>query len=331
MNFRSVRIPSLIVGTALVAGACRCSPTPPRGEVKTAAPKIEEEPVVMAKQDDPPDLEVPTECPAALAQTRRHGTRPNAYVIPSVDELRQGRAWMAQLLAGDARMDAAHRLGFETVPLEEWPDTVLVREVGDRRRGGGAYVVRKGSASSLLVQAPHTFYDQGTFPLACELFQRTRARALFINTVHRYRASPAAEDGSHPSDVAHAANSIFHAFTEGAVDAITPISVVQLHGFVERNVPAHAVVSTGEKQAGGPLVAKTARALEGVLGPRVFRYPEDTRELGALTNVQGILVRRAGGRFLHVEMAEATRRDLLRDASLRAKTLDALGASVMAP
>jgi len=74
-----------------------------------------------------------------------------------------------------------------------------------------------------------------------------------------------------------------------------------------------------------------ARAIEEIVGPRVLKYPEDTSELGATTNVQGAIVRRAGGQFLHIEMADGLRRDLLRDAALRAKVLDALGAALAGP
>jgi hypothetical protein len=60
----------------------------------------------------------------------------------------------------------------------------------------------------------------------------------------------------------------------------------------------------------------------------VLRYPEDTKELGATTNVQGAAVRRAGGRFLHVELNEETRRILLADAPLRGRALAAIAASM---
>jgi hypothetical protein len=63
----------------------------------------------------------------------------------------------------------------------------------------------------------------------------------------------------------------------------------------------------------------------------VLRYPEDTSELGATTNVQGLAVRRAGGRFLHIEMDEEMRRRLLGDADLRARALDAIGAAIDVP
>jgi hypothetical protein len=275
-------------------------------------------------------LDVDTGCPAALAQTRRGGARPGFYLAPSEDERRAAHAAVAQLLRSEGVGDAAS-FGYEVVPLEGWSDAVLLREIDDKKRGGGAYVVRKGSSSSLVVEAPHTFYDEGTFPLACELFQRTRARALFINTVHRYKASPAGADGKHPSDMAHSAASIFQAATEAAVEVVPTLTVVQLHGFADRKLGARAVVSSGERRGGAPLVARVAKGLEEVVGPRILKYPEDTNELGATTNVQGAVVRRANGQFVHIEMDDGLRRDLLRDPTLRGKALDALGNALQAP
>ena len=45
---------------------------------------------------------------------------------------------------------------------------------------------------------------------------------------------------------------------------------------------------------------------------------------GATTNVQGAIVREAGGQFLHVELAAPLRRALLDDATLRASFLATL-------
>jgi hypothetical protein len=275
-------------------------------------------------------LDVDTGCPAALAATRHSGARPGSYVAPSEDDRRAAHAAVAKLLRSEAVGDAAS-FGYEVVPLEGWSDAVLLREIDGKKRGGGAYVVRKGSSSSLVVQAPHTFHDEGTFPLACELFQRTRARALFINTVHRYKASSAGADGKHPSDMAHAVASTFQAATEAAVEVVPSLTVVQLHGFADRKLGARAIVSSGERRNGAPLVARVAKNLEEAVGPRILKYPEDTSELGATTNVQGAVVRRANGQFVHIEMDDVLRRDLLRDATLRGKALDALGNAVQGP
>jgi hypothetical protein len=268
-------------------------------------------------------------CPSLLADTRIGGTQPNIYVEPSKDDRRAARSAMAALVSGDAGAADLAKLGLETVPIPEWPDAVLVREK-DTRVGRGAYVVR-ASPSHLVVQAPHTFFDEGTFPLACELFHRGQARAFFFNTVHRYKGAPAGSDGKHASDVAHSPLSLFQAMTEGLLDAIPRADVLQVHGFQNREATARAVVSVGEKRPGSPLVARAARLLETAVGPRVLRYPEDTNELGATTNVQGVAVRHRGGRFVHVEMDEGLRRELLGDAALRGKAFDALVAIFEGP
>jgi hypothetical protein len=191
--------------------------------------------------------------------------------------------------------------------------------------------VRTGSPSKLVVQAPHTFYDEGTLLLACDLFARSQARVLFINTVHRYKGAPAAADGKHPADVAHSATTLFQAMTEGAIEALGAADVVQVHGFQNREAQARAVVSVGDKSGGGAFLEGAAAAFEAAVGPRVLKYPADTSELGATTNVQGMIARRAGGRFLHVEMDEGLRRELIADARMRAKAMDALAGAFKGP
>jgi len=268
-------------------------------------------------------------CPAALVEARRDGALPNRFVVPSQDERSRMRALMAHLLGAappslaDARTEAAS-FGFEIVDVPEHAGLVVLREIASRRRGGGAYLLRLGSASRLVVQAPHTFYDEGTLPLACDLFDRSGARALFINTVHRYKGAPADANGEHPSDVAHALETLFQSATEGAIAGVKGVVVVQLHGFATREPRARAVVSSGERREENPFVARAAEALEGAVGKPVLRYPRDTSELGATTNAQGMIVRAAGGRFLHVEMDEGLRRDLGCDAALRGRAFEAL-------
>jgi hypothetical protein len=276
-----------------------------------------------------PKEDMNVECPAALLEARRDGTLPNRFVVPRDDERAQMKAIVASLLATDSaglasvRADAA-RIGFELLDAEAAPGVVVLREIEGQRRGGGAYLVRLRSASRLVVQAPHTFYDEGTLPLACDLFQRAQARALFINTVHRYKGAPADANGQHPSDVAHAPRTLFQSATEGALDAVKDLAVLQLHGFATREPRARAVVSTGEKRAGSTFLVTAAKALEDEVGKPVLRYPDDTSELGATTNVQGMIVRAAGGRFLHIEMDEGLRRDLAADTALRARAFGAI-------
>ena len=281
--------------------------------------------VKVVPKESPP-LPTTTDCPAALSATRKGGADTRRYVVPTEPERAAVRAAMRALGAG-ARQDAetaAAKADFEIVEVPEMRDVLLVREEPSMRRGGGAYLVRLGSRSTLLVQAPHTFFDQGTLALGCELFQRAGARAFFIETAHRYKAAEKNEDGEDVADVAHQPTSLYQAATEGALDAAPGATVVQLHGFATREDDARVVLSRGVKTPGDPLVASAATALKEVLGAGVLRYPEEDGELGATTNAQGALVRARGGRFLHVEMDARLRRDLLADAAHRERVMMAL-------
>lgn len=268
-------------------------------------------------------------CLPALVAARRGGADADRYVVPTAAE-REAIAEVVRRLAGDgasARSEAAARAalaGYEIIDIPETPMTVLLREVEARRRGGGAYVLRLGAPSELVVEAPHTFFDEGTLPLACELFNRARASALFVDTAHRYKAAAADEHGDHPADVAHASDSLFQAATEGVLRAHPRATIVQLHGFAERESGASVVVSSGAAHPGNELVERAAKRLTAVLGEGVRRFPDDTKELGATKNVQGQLARQVGARFLHVEIEAGVRKALLNDATLRGRFFDAL-------
>jgi hypothetical protein len=273
-------------------------------------------------------------CPVALVNARQGGTDPTRYVVPTADERRVLREAIARYLRdGDNAREsvalALSKIGFEVIDVAEMHGAVLLREREGEKRGGGAYVLRPASTSRVFVEAPHTFFDEGTFPLACELFRRANAHALFIETAHRYKSAPPNVDGSYPADVAHAEDSLFQAATEGVLDAMTNAKVVQLHGFVPRESFGSVVLSSGDKVEGQRLVLHAKDRLDAVLGSAaVRRFPEDASELGATTNVQGVVVRKAGGEFLHVEIEARLRRDLLKNPQLRANVIDAIATAL---
>jgi hypothetical protein len=300
----------LVLATSVAMSGCVCKQTSPDAAANTGAKKG-----AMTKTD--------IRCPGALLATREGGTDPDRYVQPSDVEreaLRDGIATLTSTDPSAATIAAASpslaKAGYEAVPIEG-TTSVLVRESG-KKKGGGAYLVRPGGASKIVVQAPHTFFDEGTLPLACELFERTQAVALFIDTAHRYKAAPDAG-----ADVAHVSDSSFQSATQGLLRSRPKAIVVQLHGFAEREGGAAIVLSGGVKTMGVPLVTRVHTALKGVVNG-VARFPEESNELGATTNVQGVIVREAGGQFLHVEMAAPLRRDLLSNPTLRASVLSSL-------
>ena len=309
-----------LLGIGAAASGCSCARTREvhaKGQSMSAMPP-----------DDPR-----THCPAALVEARKGGSDAQRYVVPDDGERATLRESMRRLVAEGwpARNDVGRALaaiGFELIDVAEIGDALLVREIPDRKRGGGAYLVRPGSRSHLLVETPHTFFDEGTLPLGCELFQRTGARGLFIDTAHRYKAADPTPDGESPADVAHAEGSLYQAATEGFVLAISDARVVQLHGFGARGNGANVVLSSGAQDVGQTLVDDAATELRRYVANGVMRFPTETNDLGATQNVQGALVRRKGGEFLHVEMAAQLRRDLLSNPQRRADVLGAIAAAL---
>ena len=311
---------AVLATLATIATGCSCTR---KSEVKTMSS-------ASALGAGDPSLR----CPVALVNARQGGTDPARYVVPTDEERRVLRASIGRYLReGDsARTTVAGdlgKIGFEIVDVAELSGTVLLRERDGEKRGGGAYVLRPASTSRIFVEAPHTFFDEGTFPLACELFRRANAHALFVETAHRYKSAPPRADGSYPADVAHAEDSLYQAATQGVLDAMPNAKVVQLHGFVPRDSFGSVVLSSGDKVEGQRLVLHAKDRLDPVLGSAaVRRFPEDASELGATTNVQGQAVRKAGGEFLHVEIEARLRRDLLKNPQLRASVIDALATAL---
>ncbi len=333
----------VLAASATLGPGCTCarghdaSATPDAGMTTTSSPLS---PQASSTPDREGDGSPAMKCPDELIYARRGGSDENRYVVPDDGERAALTGAIGKLVADPAanphaRAEAESGLtaiGFEVVDIASLPGAVIVREVESRRRGGGAYMLRLGSSSRLAVQAPHTFFDEGTLPLGCELFARTQARALFVETAHRYKAAEATEDGEHPADVAHQSDSLFQAATSGLLGAGVS-TFVQLHGFTLRKPNEVVVVSNGAKVPGDALVDRAHDALGPVLknGGNVARFPADTLDFGATTNVQGALVRSRGARFLHVEMDSRLRKDLNLMPDYRGRFLLALAAALGAP
>lgn len=268
----------------------------------------------------------------------RRGGRETPYVEPTD---RERDAFAAFITALDkAARDSTTKLPVapEGFVLEEvvtahgraW----LVAEHPDRRRGAGAYVVRRGPSREVVVEAPHTFFDVGTLPIAVAAFEETNARALLVNTVHRNvgrlraeagveeaSADEDAEDGP-SSDVAHAARSFFQV-SHVALACGPAGAAVQIHGFRDALVPGAGVVlsAAGTSAAIAP-VATSLREVVGASSVRV--YPDDVRRLGGTTNAQAHASGAALRPFVHVEISRTLRDTLAATPDVRARFVRAL-------
>jgi hypothetical protein len=280
--------------------------------------------------DNPPSLE-------SLYAAARHYDRTSfRFSPPASDRLLKMRSLVAMLAASNSTgkpiaqqaVADARQLDLELVVARDAVGEVWVlREAHERRAGDGFYVFRPGGRS-LCVQAPHTFFDQGTGEIALSVFAQTKAACLFVNTVHRYARSTTPD---HPADVAHANQTMFRSATEGLLDALrlsdrpsvrpsVRLSILQVHGFTARRaIPADvlAIISDGTSRPDPQAAASRLRAaLQARLSPgRVFLFGRDTRELGATTNVEGVLARKAGAAFVHVELSESLRERLRTQAT----------------
>ena len=250
---------------------------------------------------------------------------------PTVNERRVFRDGMRELFRLAERgcetteWEAARRhLSKASFSVDEPSNGIhIVQEHPSTQRGGGIYVIRCGKSDNLIIQAPHSFYDLETGRLAIALFVLGNARAVFLNTIHRYRALPREHisDPVHPADVAHEAGSFFHAATVGAAVGDRQLRFVQLHGFEKRRSRARVIVSSG--LASSPPL-EFSRKLEKQL-PGVRTFGHDSKTLGATTNVQGrMLNRQTPGRFLHIELSLSTRKRLLGSRSQQRALLAAL-------
>jgi len=288
----------------------------------------------LREAEDHDPGEGPSRLAVRLDELRRGGRSEVRYVAPTPEEARAFAAWVgAVALAARAVQEpaASPPPGFA---LERLADLWILEELPGSRRGTGVVVVRIGPAAPRMVEAPHTFFDAGTLPLALAVFRGGRARALLVNTVHRYaavglRAPVRSEDGDEPaaacpSDVAHAPASFLLAAHEALLAVEPALWAVQLHGFADATAPDAAVILS----AAGTVAdtARAAGALGALLGAdRVRRYPEDIGVLGGRTNVMARSSAHHGAPFLHVEVARRWRDRLVADAVLRAEVAAALG------
>jgi hypothetical protein len=257
----------------------------------------------------------------------RQGGRTRQVEPPGEEEERAFETWVAEVaraaIAGGPPPAGAPQ-GFA---LEEIPGRgvwVLCEQDG-RRRGAGAFALRAGPAAPVLIEAPHTFFDQGTLPLAAAIFEAQRARALLINTVHRYEGRPAPDDeGAEAgrrrppphSDVAHAERSFFLAAHRALIQAIPGALAVQLHGFQDTSAPGVAAIlsAAGGRADVGALLASLRAALPG---EAIRVYPTELQKLGGESNVQARASNAAGAPFYHLELSRSLRDRLVDDPALR--------------
>ncbi|MDC3961083.1 hypothetical protein [Polyangium jinanense] len=170
-------------------GAPSCPKSPP---APAAACPPSEASAMMPQVDE----EATKALEERIAKLRKGGRRTVTYKAPTNDEERAYAAWVRDALVAATERKEPPKKAPEGFSLRVLGDVWLLEEARKKKRGAGVIVMRTGRARPILVEAPHTFYDAGTLPIALSVFDAQAARVLLINTVHRYIDKPeAAKDG----------------------------------------------------------------------------------------------------------------------------------------
>lgn len=261
----------------------------------------------------------------------RSASRDGAYVAPASREVEQAEALFQRCF--EQCDDAAVRqgwqqLGFDVVQAEHGGQPLIViRENANAKRGRGFFAFRPKSASTTVLQAPHSFKDEHTREILLHLLEQGGFRAAAWNTVPRhYELNGMKVD----ADMAHLQNTYFLAFSRAFARQFAAGKLVQLHGFAQGKrrsgdgANAEMVVSSGSREP-TPVVLEMGACLQRAGLGEVRIYPTQIRELGATTNTSGIALRgmeHAG--FVHIEMSAQARLTLLNNKTERAKLLRCL-------
>jgi len=129
-----------------------------------------------------------------LTKLRKGGRRTVTYKPPRDGEERAYAAWVRDALVAATERGTPPEKGPEGFTLRVLGDVWLLEETRKKKRGAGVVVIRTGLARPILIEAPHTFFDAGTLPIAIDVFDAQNARVLMVNTVHRYIDRPKDQD-----------------------------------------------------------------------------------------------------------------------------------------
>jgi hypothetical protein len=278
------------------------------------------------------DAEAISQLRRELDTLRQGGKSKVAYRVGSAEELDGYRSWVdghLRFATRGARPEVAPPSGFRLLELPGVAELLVEQQA--ERRGAGALVLRSGEALPWVLEVPHSFFDEGTLEIGLNAFVWRRARALLVNTVHRYRALASSpnddapdsdDDDTSPSDVAHAEASFFLTAHAACVDSLGDVGIVQLHGFSDASAPKADLVLSPAGSRADPV--PIAQALERALGIRVAVYPTQIRKLGGTHNRQAHYSISVGRPFLHVEISKSLRKQLTQDPERLRRFADAL-------
>mgnify|MGYP001559500954 CR=1 FL=1 len=239
------------------------------------------------------------------------GRDSGAYRLPSSTEQNTMRAAWRLVVQGDLSGAAAASgpLGYQVLRYTDTSTNRVIVLLAERStkdgkwaRGWGLFGWATTARGELFVEVTHPVADIDTEDVGVIAFRRASGRALFVAGAHRQ----ANRDGS--ADVAHRTDAIFHVLHTNSASASS--TVFQPHGYADETTPEDAVISRGDLP--DDLAARVASDLRAEAFTVCLYDGASCSSLAGTTNVQGIVTRRAGGRFLHAEIARRIRLDVAR-------------------
>ena len=202
----------------------------------------------------------------------------------------------------------------------------LVHEQQDKLFGRGFYIFCKSNiARNAVLEMPHRFWDTETGIIGYKLMLTGYYAAASWNTVHRYQ-TPNEQNSS--SDMAHAKNSFFYAFTMAFAESMPERSIlIQPHGFSNKNQKSEygekaSVVLSNSTPKPLKQFLYYAELIKSIMPQPTYIYPlTDVKWLAALENVTAEVIRKKKRKqiFIHMEMNSKTRKDMAEDFTLRKK------------
>ncbi len=265
---------------------------------------------------------------SVLMKLRR--ARATAFREPAPHEAKAYREALVGALSS-WQSSAAQRGSLPEVSGFEWRELeaakLLVFAERETNTGAGAVVIRGEPRAAVVIQAPHTFFDSGTLPIALHLFESLQGAALMINTLHRAHGvadeerAARARAGKETTDVAHNPMTYYQAAHEACLQALPRATVVQIHGFRSGHQASVVVSAAG---SGGP-ARDVAHALNQAFDEPVARlFPDEVRVLGGMSNVQAGASREKDAAFIHLELSSRFRKLLDDDPSAKQRFAAAL-------
>ena len=205
----------------------------------------------------------------------------------------------------------------------------VIYEKPDKKMGKGFYVFCKCKfIRNIALEMPHRFFDKGTGLIGYKLMLSGYYCAGAWNTVFRYQTPNYIPD---TSDMAHNIDrSFYSAFTSAFCKAMPNNSMlIQLHGYTtkdktDKKIAKSKIVVSEATDTPTPRFISYANRLKARMPGPLYIYPEvkNIDELAALNNASAMILRKYPSKkfiFLHFEMNQNIRKEMIKDFKLRRK------------